>query len=59
MQIKEWLATKTFELLSALGIPTHQGEGSAHDSTLDLVWTNYVASLQHTFKAPTLAGLAC
>ena len=47
---EECLATQTFELLSAPGIPTHQGEGSMCDSTLDLVWTSYTASLQHTFQ---------
>ena len=48
-RVEEWLATQTFELLSAPGVPTHRGEGRARDSTLDLVWTNYAASLQHLF----------
>ena len=49
-RVEEWLATQTFELLSAPGVPTHRGEGGARDSTLDLVWTNYAASLQNTFQ---------
>ena len=48
-RVEEWLATQTLELLSAPGIPTHRGEGGACNSTLDLVWTNYAASLQHIF----------
>ena len=48
-RVEEWLATQIFKLLSAPGIPTHKGEGRARDSTLDLVWTNYTASLQHIF----------
>ena len=48
-QVEEWLATQTFTLLSVPGIPTHRGEGGARDSTLDLVWCNFAASIQNTF----------
>ena len=48
-RVEEWLATQTFTLLSVPGIPTHRGEGGARDSTLDLVWCNFAASIQHTF----------
>ena len=48
-RVEEWLATQTFTLLSALGIPTHRGEGGVRDSTLDLVWCNFAASIQNMF----------
>jgi hypothetical protein len=49
-RLEEWLATQTFSLLSHPGIPTHRGENGARDSTIDLVWCNFAASIQGTFQ---------
>jgi hypothetical protein len=48
-RVEEWLSTQTFTLLSAPGVPTHQGENSGRDSTLDLVWHNLASEAQSTF----------
>jgi hypothetical protein len=37
-------------LLSHPGIPMHRGENGARDSTIDLVWCNFAASIQGTFQ---------
>jgi hypothetical protein len=49
-RVEEWLATQTFTLLSAPGIPTHRGENGGRDSTLDLVWHNLASEAQATFQ---------
>jgi hypothetical protein len=49
-QVEEWLAGQTFSLLSAPGVPTHQGENGGRDSTLDLVWHNLALEAQSTFQ---------
>jgi hypothetical protein len=48
--LEEWLATQTFSLLSQPGIPTHRGENGARDSTIDLVWCNFAATIQGSFQ---------
>jgi hypothetical protein len=50
-RVEEWLATQTFTLLSAPGVPTHRGENGGRDSTLDLVWHNLV--LHFAKRCPT------
>jgi hypothetical protein len=49
-RVEEWLATQTFSLLSAPGIPTHCGENRGCDSTLDLVWHGLASEAQSTFQ---------
>jgi hypothetical protein len=49
-QVEEWLATQTFTLLSQPGVPTHKGENGTRDSTIDLVWCNFAASIQGLFQ---------
>jgi hypothetical protein len=49
-RVEEWLATQTFTLLSAPGVPTHRGENGGRDSTLDLVWHNLASEAQATFQ---------
>jgi hypothetical protein len=44
------MATQTFSLLSAPGMPTHCGENGSRDSTLDLVWHNLASEAQSTFQ---------
>jgi hypothetical protein len=48
-RLEEWMATHTFDLLSKPRIPTRMGEGSARNSTIDLVWRNMAAQVQGTF----------
>src|ERR1700677_1606878 len=48
-RVEEWLATQTFSLLSAPGVPTHRGENGARNSTIDLIWANYASEVQGTF----------
>jgi hypothetical protein len=49
-RLEEWLAAQTFSLLSQPGIPTHRGENGTRDSTIDLVWSNFAASIQGSFQ---------
>jgi hypothetical protein len=49
-QLEEWLATQTFSMLTQPGTPTHRGENGTRDSTIDLVWCNFAASIQGTFQ---------
>jgi hypothetical protein len=49
VQLEEWMATHTFDLLTKARIPTRMGEGGARNSTLDLVWRNLAAQIQGTF----------
>jgi hypothetical protein len=49
-RVEEWLATQTFFLLSAPGVPTHRGENGGRDSTLDLSWHNLASEAQSTFQ---------
>jgi hypothetical protein len=48
-RLEEWMATQTFDLLTKPCIPTHMGEGGAHNSTINLVWRNMAAQIQGTF----------
>jgi hypothetical protein len=48
--VEEWLTTQTFSLLLQPGVPTHRGENRARDSTIDLVWCNFTASIQGLFQ---------
>jgi hypothetical protein len=48
--LEEWLATQTFLLLSQPGIAMHKGENGARDSTIDLVWCNFTATIQGSFQ---------
>jgi hypothetical protein len=50
MQLEEWMATQTFSLLTQPGVPTHRGENRARNSTIDLVWCNFAASIQGSFQ---------
>jgi hypothetical protein len=50
MCLEEWMATQTFSLLTQPGVPTHRGENGARDSTIDLVWCNFAASIQGSFQ---------
>jgi hypothetical protein len=43
------MATQTFTLLNKLRFPTRMGEGGAHNSTIDLAWSNMAAIMQGTF----------
>ena len=52
-RIEEWAAGNGLELLTTPGIPTRRGEGSQRDSTIDLTWRNYAASLRNTFQHAT------
>jgi hypothetical protein len=49
-RVEEWMATQTFSLLSAPGVPTHRGENGSCDSTLDLVWHNLASEAQSMFQ---------
>jgi hypothetical protein len=49
-RVEEWLATQTFTLMTQPGVPTHKGENGARDSTIDLVWCNFAASVQGSFQ---------
>jgi hypothetical protein len=44
------MASQTFSLLSQPGVPSHKGENSARDSTIDLIWSNYAAAIQGMFQ---------
>jgi hypothetical protein len=48
-RLEEWMAGQTFELLNKPRIPTHMGEGGAHNSTIDLAWCNMAMLVQGTF----------
>lgn len=47
--LEEWAATNTLELLTTPGVPTRRGEGNQRDTTIDLTWCNFSASLNDTF----------
>jgi hypothetical protein len=49
-RVEEWMATQTLTLLSAPGVPTHRGENSGRNSTLNLVWHNLALEAQSTFQ---------
>ncbi|KAN0130578.1 hypothetical protein V8E53_011664, partial [Lactarius tabidus] len=49
-KLEEWLATQMFSMLMQPTVPTHKGENSARDSTIDLVWINFAASIQNSFQ---------
>jgi endonuclease/exonuclease/phosphatase family metal-dependent hydrolase len=49
-KLEEWLATQTFTMLTQPTVPTRRGENGARDSTIDLVWVNFAASIQNTFQ---------
>jgi hypothetical protein len=57
-RVEEWLATQTFSLMSQPGIPTHRGENGARDSTIDLVWCNFAATIQGSFQGRMWIGRA-
>jgi hypothetical protein len=48
-KLEEWLATQTFSMLTQPAIPTHRGENGARNSTIDLIWINFAASIQNSF----------
>jgi hypothetical protein len=50
LKLEEWLAAQTFTMLTQPGVPTHRGENGARDSTIDLVWINFAASIQNSFQ---------
>jgi hypothetical protein len=50
VHLEEWLAMQTFSLLSQSGIPMHRGKNRVQDSTINLVWCNYAATIQGTFQ---------
>ena len=52
-RIEEWAAGNGLELLTTPGVPTRRGEGGQRDSTIDLTWRNFVASLHNTFQHTT------
>ncbi|KAN0124578.1 hypothetical protein V8E53_010696, partial [Lactarius tabidus] len=49
-RLEEWLASQTFTMLTQPTVPTHRGENGARDSTIDLVWINFAASIQNSFQ---------
>jgi hypothetical protein len=49
-RLEEWLATQTFTMLTQPAVPTRRGENGARDSTIDLVWINFAASMQNSFQ---------
>jgi Endonuclease-reverse transcriptase len=50
LDFEEWALSQTLSLASPLGIATRRGEGNQQDTTIDLVWTNAVATLDETFR---------
>lgn len=49
-RLKEWAVGNGLELLTPSGLPTRRGEGGQRDSTVDLSWRNFMASVHNTFQ---------
>jgi hypothetical protein len=48
-RLEEWLATQTFHNANSACHPHTQGENGARNSTIDLTWINFAASIQNSF----------
>lgn len=53
-RLEEWAAGNTLELLTAPGIPTRRGEGNQRDTTINLTWRSFSATLNDTFLGATI-----